>query len=44
MTCVGTSSKLEMIEVSVSLPPNELQKLQKELTALISKYATASKK
>jgi hypothetical protein len=44
MTCVGTSSKLEMIEVAVSLPPNELEKLQKELTALISKYATASKK
>lgn len=42
MTCVGTSSKMEMMEVMVSLPPDELQKLQKELTSLISKF-TASK-
>ena len=38
MTCVGTSSKLEMMEVMVSLPPDELAKLQHELTALVGKY------
>jgi hypothetical protein len=43
MTCVGTSSKLEMLEVMVSLPPDELVKLQEELTALIGKYAAAAK-
>jgi hypothetical protein len=38
MTCVGTSTKLEMMEVMVSLPPNELEKLQAELTAVLRKF------
>jgi len=38
MTCVGTSSKLEMLEVMVSLPPNELERFQQELGTLVSKY------
>ena len=38
MTCVGTSSKLEMMEVMVSLPPNDLERLQKELATLIAKH------
>jgi hypothetical protein len=43
MTCVGTSTKLEMMEVMVSLPPNELENLQRELTALLGKYASVRK-
>lgn len=39
MTCVGTSTKLEMLEVMVSLPPDDLEALQRELTALVSKFA-----
>lgn len=38
MTCVGTSSKLEMLEVMVSLPPNELEMFQKELAALVARF------
>ena len=38
MTCVGTSTKLEMMEVLVSLPPDELEKLQAELTAVLRKF------
>lgn len=39
MTCVGTSSKLEMIEVAISLPPDELAKFQEELSALVARFA-----
>lgn len=39
MTCVGTSSKLEMMEIMVSLPPDEIENLQRELSAVIAKFA-----
>jgi hypothetical protein len=40
MTCVGTSTKLEMLEVMVSLPsPEDLTRLKEELTQLIQKFA-----
>lgn len=41
MTCVGTSTSLEMLEVTVSLPANELESLQKELVALVGRHATS---
>jgi hypothetical protein len=41
MTCVGTSSKLEMIEMMVSIPPDELGRLQAELVAVLKKFASS---
>ena len=38
MTCVGTSSKMEMLEVMVSLPPDELERFQKDLGSLVAKF------
>ena len=38
MTCVGTSTKKEGLDVQISLPPDGLEKLQKELQELIGRY------
>lgn len=40
MTCVTTSTKLEMMEVTVSLPPDAIEELQRELSAVVAKFAS----
>ena len=43
MTCVTTSTKLESIEVQVSLPPNEMEALQAEIAEVVQKFAARQK-
>ena len=38
MTCVGTSTSFTASEVQVSLPADELESLQKELTEVVQRF------